>query len=314
MTVELLLALARRSRLFALLLLARAHFLVGGILLYTLGIAVARAQGFAIDLGLALVGQVGVTAVQLMTHFWNEYFDFESDHTIRTPTPFSGGSRMLTERLFPRELAWRLSFASLVTALAAVGYLYFAFQAGPVALLIYAMGIAIGLIYSAPPIRLVARGVGEMVSATTVCLLVPSAAYALQTGWVDPPLVLASAPLVVLLLGMTITITLPDYQADRDTGKRNLVVRLGPDRAAVAYGGILAVAYLVALAEVPLGLPIEVFLVLLLTLPLAALNLAAFRLRFHTRPERFLPLATGGVAQFLASAGLETAAFAMFVA
>ena len=311
--MELLLALARRSRLFALLLLARTHFLVGGILLYTLGLAVARAQGFPIDLGRALVGQIAVTAVHLMTHFANEYFDFEDDRAIRFPTPFSGGSRMLTEGLFPREVAWRLSLAALMVALAALLYLYLALGMGPVALAIYAAGIAVGWSYSAPPIRLVARGVGEMASATTVAFLVPAAAYALQTGRVDPPLVLAALPLVVFLLGMTITLNLPDYRADRRTGKHNLVVRLGPDRAALAYAAILGGAYLVALAEVPLGLPLEVFLLLLLTLPLTALNLAALRLGFHTRPERFLPLAMGGIALFLTAAGLEAAAFAILV-
>ncbi|MFQ5946053.1 MAG: prenyltransferase [Anaerolineae bacterium] len=312
--MELLIALARRSRIFAFLLLARAHFLVGGILLYALGVAVARAEGFPIDLGLALVGQIGVTAVQLMTHFSNEYFDYESDRAIRNPTPFSGGSRMLTEGLFPRELARRLSLGALTVSLAAVLYLFFVLGMGPLALAIYAIGIAVGWTYSAPPIRLVARGVGEMASATTVAFLVPAAAYALQTGRVDTPLVLAALPLVVLLLGMTLTVHLPDYRADLRSGKRNLVVRLGPDRAALAYGTILGGAYLIALAEVPLGLPLEVFLLLLLTLPLTALNLAAFRFGFHTRPERFLPLATGGIALFLAAAGLETAAFALLVA
>jgi len=41
------------------------------------------------------VGQVGVSAIQLMTHFVNEYYDAPRDALVAIRTLFSGGSGVL---------------------------------------------------------------------------------------------------------------------------------------------------------------------------------------------------------------------------
>ena len=83
------------SRFWSLILLARAHFLVGRVVMYALGAVVAWAEGASPKLSILLWGQVGVSAIQLMTHFVNEYYDAGRDALVRTRTPFSGGSGVL---------------------------------------------------------------------------------------------------------------------------------------------------------------------------------------------------------------------------
>src|SRR5882724_1276070 len=83
------------AQLRAFLKLGRPRFLIGGLLLFALGSALARAEGVAIDWQRYAWGQVTVTAAQWMTHYANDYFDLEADRSNSTPTRWSGGSRVL---------------------------------------------------------------------------------------------------------------------------------------------------------------------------------------------------------------------------
>src|SRR5215207_916716 len=75
--------------------LGRPVFLGGGFLLFGLGAVVAWAHGHPFDGRLYLLGQAAVTTFQLMTHYANDYFDYEADCANATPTRWSGGSRVL---------------------------------------------------------------------------------------------------------------------------------------------------------------------------------------------------------------------------
>ena len=66
-------------RTYYLLRLGRPLFLAGGFLFYGLGAAVALYEGHALNWPVYLWGQAAVTAVQLMTHFSNDYFDLAAD-------------------------------------------------------------------------------------------------------------------------------------------------------------------------------------------------------------------------------------------
>src|SRR5438094_3284432 len=89
----------------AFIRLGRPLFLGGGFLLFGLGAAIARTSGHAIDGGDYALGQLAVTAFQLMTHYANDYFDYDADRANATPTTWSGGSRVLSDGELPREIA-----------------------------------------------------------------------------------------------------------------------------------------------------------------------------------------------------------------
>ena len=85
------------TRILFALRMGRPHFLTGGVLLHCLGVAMARASGAPLRLPALLWGQAAVTAIQLMTHYSNDYFDLAADQANPTPTHWSGGSRVLPE-------------------------------------------------------------------------------------------------------------------------------------------------------------------------------------------------------------------------
>ena len=59
--------------------LSRPFFLLGAVLVYALGVGIARYLGVTVDWGLYFLGQAWVTTLQLATHYFNEYFDSPAD-------------------------------------------------------------------------------------------------------------------------------------------------------------------------------------------------------------------------------------------
>ena len=91
----------RSNRVLDFVRLGRPMFLAGGFLLYALGAAMAFAAGAPLRPAALLWGQVAVSAIQLMTHYSNEYFDLAADRANQTPTRWAGGSRVLIEGRLP---------------------------------------------------------------------------------------------------------------------------------------------------------------------------------------------------------------------
>src|SRR6185503_17692327 len=94
------------TALIAFLRLGRPLFLGGGFLMFGLGAAIAAWHGHAIVPRRYALGQLAVTALQLMTHYANDYFDYDADRANLTPTRWSGGSRVLVEGALPRSAAF----------------------------------------------------------------------------------------------------------------------------------------------------------------------------------------------------------------
>lgn len=266
------------SAVLAFIKLGRPLFLGGGFVLYALGAAIASAAGHSIDVTRYILGQAAVTAFQLMTHYANDYFDYDADVANATPTKWSGGSRVLPDGLLPRSVA-------LVTALvlAAIGVVLTlaigATGVGSWAMPTLVLVLVLAWGYSAPPLRLCARGLGELDTAVVVTVLVPWLGFYLQAPSMPgaAPLVLTLVTPALLQFAMLVAIEFPDAAGDAATGKRTLVVRLGAPVAARLYAGITAAAFVWPLVALVLGLPSLVALALLVPAPIAIWRIVQLR-------------------------------------
>jgi 1,4-dihydroxy-2-naphthoate octaprenyltransferase len=224
-------------KIAAFVRLSRLTFLFGGFAGFGLGAAVAAAGGAPISAGAYAAGQLMVTGFHLMTHYANEFFDRAADRH-GTPTAFSGGSGVIATGELRARTA--LTAALLCAGAGLLSALWFTASGAP---LTAALGVAIGAgawAYSAPPVRLAARGWGELDTTLVVGVLVPSAGYAAFTGRVDGAMLGATVAPAAAMFAMMIAVEWPDRAADAAAGKRNLVVRLGsPGAAYLATGGAL---------------------------------------------------------------------------
>ncbi len=257
-------------RLIAFARLARPAFLAGGFTGFALGAAVAHFDGSAIGWHAYLLAQIMVTSFHLMVHFANDYYDQETD-AITVRTAWSGGSGVIPNGELP---AWVALAAALVCAAGGVAAVIV--EAGIGSPLVAALGIAIGVLgwsYSAPPMRFLARGLGELDTIAVVAVLVPLVGYATFAGTIGPHALLATLPGACAMFAMMLTVEIPDVAADAATGKRNLVVRWGARRAVVT-ARVLAAAACVVLVLVGALAFASLPVVLLAAAPVALIALA----------------------------------------
>ena len=284
------------ERIGAFFKLGRPHFLIGGLLLFALGSALAAAQGVAIDWHRYAWGQAVITSAQWMTHYSNDYFDLEADRANTTPTRWSGGSRVLVSGTVAPRAA--LLAALLLGVVSFIAALQLSFEPGsprfilPLALLI----IALSWCYSAPPLRLLSRGLGEATTALVVTLLTPLLGFYAQSGVPRAALFWACLPLCSLQFSMLLTIELPDAAGDAAQGKQTLVVRRGPAWAARLTAGMLLTAFGSLPLLFLLGLPWRVAAFAVLPAPLGAWQAIRLWRGAFRDPKRWESLALCSVA------------------
>ena len=231
-----------RSQVWNFIKLTRVVFLLGGFLLYALGVAAAARMGVAINCAGYLVGQVVVISIQLMAQYLNEYYDIEVDRlTADNRTWFSGGSGILSAgSVSPSSVL----AAARICAVAAVLTGILASIISPWMIPIVIISILGSWFYSAPPISLMSSGWGEVTASVIVALLVPLAGYCMQDGFPPSELWLVGVPLVLVHAAMLISFEFPDRTADLIVGKKTLTVRLGLQGAAWVVNGLIGSAYL----------------------------------------------------------------------
>jgi 1,4-dihydroxy-2-naphthoate polyprenyltransferase len=246
-----------------------------------------------------------------MTHYSNDYFDLDADRANPTPTNWSGGSRILPDGLLPPRIALITACIFLAIASFAALVLAFVIVPAPLTLPLLALAILLAWFYSAPPLRLHSRGVGELAGALLIPGLTPLVGFYLQTGRLEWLPFLAVFPLCCLQFAMLLAIEFPDAAGDRAAGKRTLVVRLGEKRASRLYGAVLSLPYLALPLLVIAGLPSLPAIGIALFFPLVLWQFRCLRRGDYANPARWNTFAFFSIALFIASAIVETITFAL---
>ncbi|MBV8726453.1 MAG: prenyltransferase [Candidatus Eremiobacteraeota bacterium] len=166
-------------------------------------------------------------------------------------TPFSGGCGVLQANSLPAVVAARLAIGAASIGL--LGTILIFIRYSPAAT---TLAIAIGILswaYSAPPTRLLARGLGELNVTIVVAMLVPLFGYAMQTGTIDIRALLSTLPAACAMFAMMLCVEIPDREADGVSGKVNLLVRFGMHRARRIIELSILALFVVAAAAAVLG-------------------------------------------------------------
>ncbi|MBI4731103.1 MAG: prenyltransferase [Chloroflexi bacterium] len=230
------------SRVWNFIRLTRFVFLLGGFLLYALGAASAARMGAHINLAAYLIGQVVVTAIQLMAQYLNEYYDIEVDRlSAGSRTWFSGGSGILAAGGVPLST---VRTAARICGLVALLSGILAAILSPWTIPIILLSFLGAWFYSSPPLSLMSSGWGELTTSLIVAMLVPLVGYTIQAGLPPVELWLVVIPLVLVHAAMLISFEIPDHSADRLVGKQTLTVRLGIFRASRLMQVLIGLSFL----------------------------------------------------------------------
>lgn len=261
--------IVRLKDLVLFLRLSRPHFLLGSILLYGLGGAIADYLKYSIDVQTYILGQIIILFIQLMTHYLNEYYDAELDQFNENRTLVSGGSGAVGPGKLPRKIALYAAAFSLALAASGLLLLISSHSIPAIAWMLLLLIFLGAFFYNVPPISLASSGYGDVTTSVLVAALLPAFAFSLQTGEVHRLLIMSSTPLVALHFAMMIVFQLPDYASDAKFEKRTLLVRLGWSTAMRIHDIAIIFAIGSFIVSFFLGLPTRVALGSIISLPLA---------------------------------------------
>ena len=249
----------------------RAPFFTAAIVPVCLGTAIAWATVGPFNLWYFLLTLVGAICLNAGTNMTNDYFDHtwgSDDLNTEFANPFTGGSRLIQMGIVePHVFLWQgIGFFVIGSLIGLVLLL----TRGPWVLWLGLIGVFSGYFYTAPPFRLVRTGLGEVLIGLSFGPLMVLGSYYTQTQMVGWGPVIASLPVAILIALVVWINQFQDMRADAAVGKNHWVVRLGRERAATAYGLLLATVYLSLLGGVISGIVTPFALLGLLTLPMAA--------------------------------------------
>lgn len=254
-----------------ILKLARPQFLVAGLALFLFGAFVAVLSGSPLSWGRLLFGCLIVLPAQLSVNFGNDYFDVVSDQ-IDSGTFISGGSGILLQypELRPK-VKWIIT--GLIVFSLLMGLLFQQLYAYPLWTFGFViLGNLLGWVYSAPPLRLLERGLGEICFVCVIGILLPTMGYLTMRGTLDSTLGFFLVPLICYAFVFIFSVEIPDLEADLLGGKRNWITRLGRRFGFLAIGFFLLLAtgwFLLAPRFYAIHIPIDFRLIgLLSALPL----------------------------------------------
>lgn len=236
----------RLSGFWRFFLATRLPFLTATVAPVALGGAVA-AHDADFAWGWWLLALLSAVAAHLGINIANDLADATGSDAVNvTPTPFSGGSRVLQYGLVSRGRLTALCLAMFGIS-AAVG-LWLAAARSWELLLLGVAGVVLGAGYSAPPLKLVHRGLGEPVVAAGFGPLMTVGTYVAVTQQWSWPAFYTSLPVGILIALVLYVNQVPDRLADTAAGKRTLIVRWPRERVIAVYAASVAVAFaLVAL-------------------------------------------------------------------
>lgn len=214
-----------KDTLIKIVKLGRPQFTFGVLMYFLIGTLFAVLLNAQFDLTKVIWGFLILFAANLATHYSNDYFDFEVDKH-GTVTPFSGGSGILVKNPELKELSKKLAyfFIGLSILLGAGFTVYYSF---PISFFLFVLfGNALVWFYSAPPIKLAYRKMGEIGNLINGFIM-PGAGYFVTMGTIDLPFVIFSIPFLFLQFMFTLGVEIPDVEGDKLGGKITWIVSKG---------------------------------------------------------------------------------------
>jgi 1,4-dihydroxy-2-naphthoate octaprenyltransferase len=182
----------------------------------------------------AIAALVGAVAIQIGTNYHNDALDFlqGADDARRR-----GPQRVTASGLLPASRV--LAGAYVAFGIAAAAGLYLVWLRGWPLAVAGLLSIGAGIAYTAAPLRLGYRGLGELFVFLFFGVVAVVGSDFVQTGLIRPQAVAASVPVGLLAVAVLVANNLRDIETDRAAGKRTLAVRLGAPATRTFYAACL---------------------------------------------------------------------------
>lgn len=290
----------------SLLKISQPIALLGGVLLYALGVGIANYLGVLINWEAYFLGQICVTMLQLSSFYLNATYDLPVENKPRFTRDSSGNTSELT-----RTKMLLVSFTMLTIGAVFTVLLFSNHLMNSPAFIILASAFLLSFFYAVPPFRLIYSGYGELVSSFLMSNLIPGLGFLLQTGEFHRLLPMLTFPITAFYLAMEMAFSLEHYAADLQNNIRTMMVRIGWQRGMFFHNLIILFGFLLIVVPALLGLPGSLVLPSLLSLPVGLFQIwHIVQIGAGAKPRwrllRLTAMTTVGLTAYLLAYGLWT--------
>jgi 1,4-dihydroxy-2-naphthoate octaprenyltransferase len=229
----------------------------------TLGTLVAALAGdFSIILYLATL--VGMISFHAATNLLNDFYDVKHGvDKVGAPTTKYRPHPSATGQESPYTIRrWAVTFYAITLAIACI----LSLEVSSWVIVLVAVGVLGSVLYTADPVVLKAKGLGEATAFVMWGPLVTLGAYLVQTGTSSLYPAIMAVPIGILVALVLLANNIRDMEYDGSVGMDTIAVKLGR-KSVTLYGALLLVTY----ACVPLFIATKILpawsLLTFLTLP-----------------------------------------------
>jgi 1,4-dihydroxy-2-naphthoate octaprenyltransferase len=194
----------------------------------------------------------------------NDYSDFKRGIDTNTKrTKFSGGTGVIPENLINSKLIYLAGIIFLI--LGGLIGLYFVTIKGILIVILLTFAIISIYFYST---NIVNAGLGELFVAIKGCMIVLGSYY-IQSDTINLTSVFVGIMVGLLSAVILLVTSFPDYNADKNSGRRTLVILMGKENSVKLFAIIIALTYAMIIGGSIIGI-IPIFSVMgLLSMPFA---------------------------------------------
>jgi 1,4-dihydroxy-2-naphthoate polyprenyltransferase len=216
----------------------RIKFLLASVIAVTNGIAISYWKTDYIDFGYALLTFFGVLCLHISVDLLNDYSDFKRGIDTNTKrTKYSGGTGVIPENLIDSRLIYCAGIIFLIMG-GLTGF-YFVTTKGIIILILLSFAIISIYFYST---NIVNAGLGELFVAIKGCMVVLGSYY-IQSDTIELTSVYVGVIIGLLSALVLLVTSFPDYEADKKSGRRTLIIVIGKQNSVKLFILIIGITY-----------------------------------------------------------------------
>src|SRR4030066_398393 len=202
--------------------LGRFQFALPVFMVFLCGALLALLTGESFYLTRFIFGYMIFFSAQLSVQYGNEYFDYDADR-MTIPTFFSGGSKVLRNNKNLKIFSKWISISLLIISIIFSVLFFLIFEASVWIIILAVFANLLGWFYSAPPLKFSYKGLSEIIIMLIIGIILPIAVFIAFRDTLDKEIIIILIPLLLYTAMLSLAVEIPDYGADRFSGKKNLI-------------------------------------------------------------------------------------------
>ena len=212
--------------------------MLASIIAVSNGIAISYWKTGELDFGYAILTYFGIICLHISVDLLNDYWDFKRGIDTNTKrTKYSGGTGVIPENLINSKLIYCAGVIFLI--LGGLTGLYFVTIKGIIVLILLTFAIISIYFYST---NIVNAGLGELFVAVKGSMIVLGSYY-IQSDTIDLTSIYVGVIIGLLSAVVLLVTSFPDYEADKKSGRRTLVIVIGKENSIKLFITIVTITY-----------------------------------------------------------------------